>query len=89
MTDQAGERVLDVRGLEPCEPMERALEAIATLAEGEYLHLLHRREPHLLYPILAERGFAWRTVAESDSRFDVYIWRAGDRTAERRANRAG
>ena len=88
MVTPAPDRFLDVSDLEPCEPMERALQASADLSEGQYLHLLHRREPHLLYPILAERGFCWRTVADSETRFHVYIWRQGDQSAEQHAQNA-
>ena len=83
------ELFLDTRELEPCEPMEQALEASAGLTEGQYLHMLHRREPHLLYPILAERNFAWRTNVDSENRVHLYVWRSGDQSAEQRARQAG
>ena len=57
-----GERWLDVRGLEPPEPMVRTLAALETLAPGEVLVQVNVRVPQFLLPILAERGF----VAEVD-----------------------
>jgi uncharacterized protein (DUF2249 family) len=49
--------VLDVRGLEPPEPMVQILERLDTLAPGHRLVVLHERRPMLLYPQLDERGF--------------------------------
>jgi len=49
--------VLDVRGLEPPEPMVKILERLDTLAPGQRLVVLHERRPMLLYPQLDERGF--------------------------------
>ncbi len=56
-------RELDVRGLPPCEPMERILAALDDLPAGETLDVLIHREPFPLYALLAERGFASRTEA--------------------------
>lgn len=49
---------LDVRGLEPPEPMRMALAALDTPAHLP-LTLRHSREPALLYPRLRERGLDW------------------------------
>jgi uncharacterized protein (DUF2249 family) len=49
--------VLDVRGLEPPEPMVQILERLDTLAPGQRLVVLHERRPMLLFPQLDERGF--------------------------------
>ena len=48
---------LDVRGLEPPEPMVQILERLDTLRPGQRLVVLHERRPMLLYPQLDERGF--------------------------------
>ncbi len=50
---------LDVRGLEPPEPMVRTLTALETLPEGHALVQINVRVPQFLLPILAERGYAW------------------------------
>jgi uncharacterized protein (DUF2249 family) len=70
-----GERLLDVRELEPPEPLERVLELLDTLAVGDRLRMLHRRDPHLLYPILAREGFAHRTAATAEGDYEILIWR--------------
>jgi uncharacterized protein (DUF2249 family) len=75
MTD---ELPLDVRGLEPPEPLERVLEAAGRLKPGQRLRMIHHREPCLLYPLLAKRGFDHRVVLLSEDRCEVLIWRSGD-----------
>lgn len=75
-------QVLDVSQLEPCEPLERVLAAIPSLQVGEYLCMLHRMEPHLLYPILTEKCYSWLTQAGRDVPVEVYIWRSTDKQAE-------
>jgi uncharacterized protein (DUF2249 family) len=53
--------VLDVRGLEPPQPMVRVLEEIDRLGPGAELEVHHERRPMFLYPQLDERGFAHET----------------------------
>jgi uncharacterized protein (DUF2249 family) len=52
---------LDVRGLEPPQPMVAVLERLETLAPGATLTVIHDRRPTFLYPQLDERGFTHRT----------------------------
>jgi uncharacterized protein (DUF2249 family) len=52
---------LDVRGLEPPQPMVRVLEAAERLAPGTELEVRHDRRPTFLYPQLDERGFVHET----------------------------
>ena len=75
------EIVLDVSELEPCEPMERTLAAVENLDKGEYLRVIHRREPRLLYPVLDKMGCDWRCCPGGVSRFEIYIWKRTDRAA--------
>lgn len=49
---------IDVRELEPPQPMALVLERLDTLAEDEELEVIHSRRPMFLYPLLDERGFA-------------------------------
>lgn len=55
----AGTRVLDVRGLEPPEPMIRTLEALAEMPRGDTLVQINVRVPQYLLPKLGERGFVY------------------------------
>jgi uncharacterized protein (DUF2249 family) len=52
---------LDVRGLEPPEPMVRVLQALDGLGSGQRLEVLHDRRPIFLYPQLDARGFVHET----------------------------
>ncbi|MDD5180512.1 MAG: DUF2249 domain-containing protein [Gallionellaceae bacterium] len=69
-----GVRELDVRDLEPPEPLQQALAALAALKPGEQLRMLHHREPFPLYAILRERGFTYRTTQLADDNYEVLIW---------------
>ena len=53
--------VLDVRGLEPPQPMVRVLQEIDRLGPGAELEVHHDRRPMFLYPQLEERGFVHET----------------------------
>ena len=65
---------LDVRDLEPPEPFQQALAALAALKPGERLRMLHRREPFPLYVMLNERGFSHRTTQLADGSYEILIW---------------
>lgn len=74
-------RILDVRGLACPEPAEAVLEAVATLAGGQYLEVIHDQEPKLLYPHLQKRGFSFLTQKGDEPIIKVLIWRQQDREA--------
>ena len=76
------EQKLDVSDLEPPEPMERILEAIETLQEGDYLYVTHRREPHMIYPILKNMGIDWATHPGGPAGYEFFLWRKGDEKAQ-------
>ena len=80
------EKLIDVSMLEPCEPLERTLEAIRTLAPGDHLRVLHRREPRLLFPMLEQSGFSWFCRLAEEGKVELFIWRAGDSVAEDEVN---
>ena len=72
----ADERVLDVRGLEPPEPMVRTLAALEALPAGEALVQVNERVPQFLLPVLTERGFDYEIDASAADRVVVRIRRA-------------
>ncbi|MDX8403949.1 MAG: DUF2249 domain-containing protein [Mariprofundaceae bacterium] len=74
-------RTLDVRGLACPEPAEAVLEAVATLAAGQYLEVIHYQEPKLLYPHLQKRGFSFLTQKGGEPVIKVLIWREQDSEA--------
>jgi uncharacterized protein (DUF2249 family) len=78
-TDVAGRPTvwLDVRGLEPPEPLVRTLAALESVPEGHQLMQINVRIPQLLLPMLAERGFACEVDDSRANEVHVRIWRAG------------
>ena len=71
--------VIDVRGLEPPEPMVRILEAVERLKPGESLGVLHERRPLFLYPHLDERGFTHETDEPEAGVVRIMIRHRGER----------
>jgi uncharacterized protein (DUF2249 family) len=59
--------------MEPPEPLERILDALADLPPGDRLSVIHRREPFPLYDLLRRLGYGWHTQGE-DGRFTILIW---------------
>lgn len=64
---------LDVCGLEPPEPMERVLDALALLQPDEQIRMLIDREPRPLYRILEQNGYAYTVTTREDYLFDILI----------------
>ncbi|MCW8906387.1 MAG: DUF2249 domain-containing protein [Sedimenticola sp.] len=75
------EKKLDVSMLEPCEPLEQTLAAVQRLETGDYLRVIHRREPHMLYPLLEKGGFKWRCRETQPGRYEICIWKQDDSVA--------
>ena len=69
---------LDVRGLEPPEPMVRILESVDALTSGRELIVLHERRPLFLYPQLEERGYVHETDEPEPGLIRVRIRRRAD-----------
>jgi uncharacterized protein (DUF2249 family) len=69
------ESELDVRGLEPPEPLLRILAAARSLAPGATLTVLHERRPALLYPKLEELGLGHRTEELGEDLFRIHVTR--------------
>jgi uncharacterized protein (DUF2249 family) len=72
------EIILNVSDLEPPEPLERVLAAIETLVPGQYLRMLHNREPFPLYTILEDAGFKYAVREGQETMFEIFIWRRND-----------
>jgi uncharacterized protein (DUF2249 family) len=64
---------IDARDLEPPEPLEKVLQALALLRPGQSIHLLLPREPFPLYPILAARGYGYATHMNTDGSYVILI----------------
>jgi tRNA 2-thiouridine synthesizing protein A len=68
--------VLDVRDLEPPEPMARTLAALEELAPGGTLVQINVRVPRFLLPRLHERGFTYEVREQAPDLVRVFIRRA-------------
>ena len=64
---------LDVRNLEPPEPMVRILETLPKLSDNTVLVVHHHREPLMLYDKLAERGYSATTNKIKENYYKVAI----------------
>lgn len=83
------EHLLDVSELEPPEPLVKTIGAILALPAGNYLCMLHRREPCLLFGKLEELGYDHLLQAGTrNTKVEVYIWKRGDEPARQRALQA-
>jgi hypothetical protein len=66
-------RVIDGRGLEPPEPLELAVAALATLAPDDELVMLLHCEPLPLYSILDRNGYSYRAERRADGANEIHI----------------
>ncbi len=67
--------VLDVRGLDPPEPMERVLNALGELGPDEHLLMIIDRQPRPLYRILHNNGYEYWETFKPEGIFEIRIWR--------------
>ena len=66
---------LDVRGMEPPEPLERVLEAIGDFEPGDTLKLVIDCRPVPLFRILDRNGYAYSEAPGTDSAYVITISR--------------
>ncbi len=72
----ARHETLDVRGMEPPEPIERVLTTIDDFKPGDTLKLVIDCHPVPLFRILERNGFAYRSEPGTASVYEITIWRA-------------
>ena len=59
--------VLDVRGMQPPEPLERVIETIGDFGPGDTLRLVIDCEPKPLFRILQANHYEWRIEPGTES----------------------
>lgn len=64
---------LDVRGLEPPQPMIAILQKLVDLGPGAQLRVRHHREPVMLYDKLKLRGYGATCTPQPEGDFLVHI----------------
>jgi len=67
---------IDGRELQPPEPMERTMEALDKLADGDDVLLLLYCQPHPLFSILRNNGYAWSEEVRPDGTREIRIRKA-------------
>ena len=82
------EVLLDVSELEPPEPLVLTLEAAEQLEPGQYIRMLHRREPCMLYGNLDDNHFKYHQRKGTTSAVEVFIWSDNDEEAAAAVQRA-
>lgn len=75
--DKPPAQSLDNRFLPPPEPMQRTLQTLEELPDGEILEMFVDREPLLLYDELRQRGHDFLADRRSDGSYRVRICRGG------------
>lgn len=68
------EQLVDVSALEPPEPLERIVDALADMVPGDWLRVRHRRDPVPLYRMLRDMGYRHETIRLGPERFEILIW---------------
>lgn len=75
-------QTLDVRAY-PCpEPADMLLEAVDSLVAGQYLEVIHDKEPKLIYAQLQKRGFEFLVQKDDGPMIKMLIWRLQDNEAK-------
>ena len=66
---------LDVRGLEPPQPLLKIFAALENLKNDETIHIIHERKPVHLYPRLKDAGYKFLTEETADDLYKIKIWK--------------
>ena len=70
----ARELTLDVRGMEPPQPLELVLETIGDFQAGDRLKVVIDCHPTPLFRILDRNGYSYRTEPGKESVHEITIW---------------
>ncbi|MBE9525935.1 MAG: DUF2249 domain-containing protein [Proteobacteria bacterium] len=79
MTDKLVQEILiDVSEDEAPKPFEIILAQLARLKKGEYIRMLHRKQPLPLLQMLDENGFSFRMFSGTQTPWEIIIWSKQD-----------
>lgn len=65
---------IDVSDLPAPEPMQRIFEALEDLTHDDYLIVIHRKYPRLLFEPLCEAGYQYRVQELEQGGVEITIW---------------
>ena len=72
------EIVVDVSDLEAPQPFEVVLKQLKRLGSGEYIRMLHRKQPLPLLQVLEENGYAAVMRKGDHIPWEIFIWNTAD-----------
>jgi hypothetical protein len=75
---EAGALHIDVRGLEPPAPLVAILQLLDSIDNADEVIVHHDRDPLLLYPELAERGWGAEALAAPPGEVWLRLTRTGE-----------
>lgn len=67
------EIIIDARAMAPPEPFERTMEALDLAGPDDEVVLLLNREPHPLYQVLRQNGYAYESAWSDDGTITIRI----------------
>lgn len=67
--------LVDVRGLEPPQPLLKIFEILENLKGDEALYITHERKPVHLYPKLKDAGYKFLTEETSEDLYTIKVWK--------------
>lgn len=67
------DHLIDGRAMHPPEPLERTLEALDTMADGDTVVLQVNCQPQPLFNILRRNGYRWVESTMTDGAFEYRI----------------
>lgn len=65
--------LIDNRGLQPPEPMQRTLKALTELKVGDRLTIINDRKPMFLFEELEQKGYPYEVNSREDGAFEINI----------------
>ena len=75
ITKEDGTTVIDVRGLEPPQPLVEIISLLESADVSDTVIVHHDRDPLLLYPELDDRGWAWSELPSPEGELHLRLTR--------------
>ena len=72
------ELLIDVSDEEAPKPFELVLGRIEHLKQGEYIRMLHRKQPLPLIQMLEENGYECKMSPGQQTKWEIIIWNKQD-----------
>ncbi|MCU7836036.1 MAG: DUF2249 domain-containing protein [gamma proteobacterium symbiont of Taylorina sp.] len=78
LDNTAKELLIDVSEYEAPRPFEEVVKLVSQLKSGEYIRMLHRKEPLPLIQMLQENGYECRMFPGQQVEWEIIIWNSQD-----------